>query len=395
MHILYLCTDPGIPVFGRKGASIHVQDMIRAFRRGGHRVTLVARRLGGGPPADLEDLAVVPLPDCGRSVGSDRERVLAELDADIPRVIEGLEPIDLIYERHALWSAAAMAWAKVRGRPSVLEVNAPLVEEQASHRTLTDRRQAEAMVKTAMSSADVVICVSDALAPHAIATGADKSRVRVEANGIDPLRFQRLPDRTLPTLNRRWTLGFLGTLKPWHGTSLLVEAAARLVARRRPIELLIIGDGPERANLVLQAEKLGVTAQLRFTGAVDPADVPQFLAAMDIGVAPYPNLAGFYFSPLKFLEYMAAGLPIVASRTGAIPDLLDSGRYGTLVAPDDAAALADALDALIKDPQPAFARAARARRHCLKERSWDGIASRTLAAAYTDEKARIAGWRAA
>lgn len=63
MRLAYVCADPGIPVFGAKGASIHVQEVIRAFRRQGLQVRLFAMRLGGEPPADLRDLPVHCLPE--------------------------------------------------------------------------------------------------------------------------------------------------------------------------------------------------------------------------------------------------------------------------------------------------------------------------------------------
>ena len=74
MRLAYVCADPGIPVFGAKGASIHVQEVIRAFRRQGLQVRLFAMRLGGEPPADLRDLPVHCLPEPPRGDTARRER---------------------------------------------------------------------------------------------------------------------------------------------------------------------------------------------------------------------------------------------------------------------------------------------------------------------------------
>jgi glycosyltransferase involved in cell wall biosynthesis len=70
---------------------------------------------------------------------------------------------------------------------------------------------------------------------------------------------------------------------------------------------------------------------------------------MDVAVAPYPDLDDFYFSPLKVHEYLAAGLPVVASRVGCLPAVLENGVLGTLVNPGDATAMASAIDALRRD----------------------------------------------
>ena len=139
---------------------------------------------------------------------------------------------------------------------------------------------------------------------------------------------------------------FVGTLKPWHGVTDLLAAAA---LAEQPWKLRIIGDGPERAALEEQAAGLGI--KVDFRGAVAPAEMPGQLAGSAIGVAPYPDLGGEqqqYFSPLKVYEYLAAGLPVVASEVGQLPQIL--GELGTLVPPSDPAALAAAIDTLAADP---------------------------------------------
>ena len=91
-----------------------------------------------------------------------------------------------------------------------------------------------------------------------------------------------------------------------------------------------------------------MTEAVTFLGAVAPEDVGAALRAMDVVAAPYPELADFYFSPLKLFEYMAAGKPIVASATGQIVDVIEDGRTGLLVPPGDAGALAAALRRLFR-----------------------------------------------
>ena len=86
----------------------------------------------------------------------------------------------------------------------------------------------------------------------------------------------------------------------------------------------------------------GLTNRTELTGAVEPAEIPALLARMDIAVAPYPDLADFYFSPLKVMEYMAAGRAVVASRIGDIDGLIRHGETGLLCAAGDRDALAQA-----------------------------------------------------
>jgi hypothetical protein len=126
VNVAYICTDPGVPVFGAKGASVHAQEVIRGLVRRGFRVTLLARRLGGEVPPGLEAVRVLPLSPVTGADGGDRELALLAADAEVACALESLAPLDLIYERHSLWSCSAMEFARDRGIPSFLEVNAPL-----------------------------------------------------------------------------------------------------------------------------------------------------------------------------------------------------------------------------------------------------------------------------
>ena len=106
-------------------------------------------------------------------------------------------------------------------------------------------------------------------------------------------------------------------------------------------QLRIVGDGPQRVPLMNLAQKLRVDADFR--GAVSPSEIPGQLRGSAIGVAPYPETASahHYFSPLQVYEYLAAGLPIVASNIGQIPHAV--GDAGVLVPGSNASTLAQAL----------------------------------------------------
>ena len=107
--------------------------------------------------------------------------------------------------------------------------------------------------------------------------------------------------------------------------------------------------------------------------------MPAHLEGTAIAVAPYPmpqREADHYFSPLKVYEYMAAGLPVVASSLGQIPDALDG--CGVLVPPSDPAALARAIDSLAQDPARRADLGGRARRAAVERHSWSGAVGRVL-----------------
>lgn len=377
MRIAYACADPGVPVFGRKGCSIHVQEMLRAMLRAGHTVHVFARRLDGPPPADLAAVTVHLLPALPKDDVEYRELSAYEQNGDLVRALDDAGPFDLIYERHALWSFGAMELAARAGIPSVLEVNAPLIEEQCRHRTLHHVELAELAAREAFQQARHIVAVSPAVADYARRVVPQHAAIVVEPNGVDAARFQQAVPSRHPTATTV-TVGFVGTLKPWHGVPLLLEAFARVAAGFPGARLLIVGDGPERATLQQQAAELGIAALTEFTGAVDPANVPALLASMDLAVAPYPRLDDFYFSPLKVLEYMAAGRAVVASRIGVIPEWIEHTHNGWLVAPGDLDALTEALSLLASDPAQRARLGAAAQASVTARHDWSSVWERIL-----------------
>lgn len=386
MRIAYVCADRGVPVFGRKGCSIHVQEVIRAFLAAGASVELVAARTGGPPPRDLE---VVHLHDL--SVAADgtgpaaRERAGLRANVAVRRILDRLGPVDLVYERYSLWSFAAMRWARRSHVPGLLEVNAPLIEEQAAYRSLCLEDVATRVAFRSFAAARAIIAVSREVARWIRRFDAD--RVHVIPNGVDPSRFAVhgcVDDWRRPSVRHCdgvFTIGFVGTLKAWHGLRVLIDAFAELHAESPAIRLLLVGDGPEREALEDGLERRGLRQAAVFTGAVDPLEVPTLLRAMDVAVAPYSARPAFYFSPLKVLEYMAAELPVVASRLGQLEELIDHGHSGLLCTPDDPAALADCLGRLRRSA-PLRRRLGRAARASVaRDHTWAAVVRRSLALA--------------
>src|SRR5260370_38013183 len=200
-----------------------------------------------------------------------RERADFAANADLLRAVERDGPFDLVYERYALFSVSGMEYARAIGVPRVLEVNAPLIEEQAQYRQLVDREGAESTARRAFKAASVLIAVSQEVAAYLDQYIEASGRVEVVANGVDTDEF--LP-RSAAARPDGYTVGFVGSLKPWHGLADLIEAFSRLRQLTGDVRLLIVGDGPERNRLDENLAARGVDGAVQLTGAVDRREVP-------------------------------------------------------------------------------------------------------------------------
>jgi glycosyltransferase involved in cell wall biosynthesis len=145
---------------------------------------------------------------------------------------------------------------------------------------------------------------------------------------------------------------FAGNLIERKGVDVLVAAFGQLHSRGACDRLVIAGDGPLRDLLLVQASALGVEKAVGFLGAVDAATLARLMAAADVFVLPSRA------EPLGvvLLEAMACGTPVVASRVGGIPEIVGEG-CGQLVEPDDAAALAIGIEAVLSRGKDDYAEA--------------------------------------
>jgi glycosyltransferase involved in cell wall biosynthesis len=384
MRIAYVCTDPGVPAFGCKGASVHVQAVLEALVRRGDEVHLVTVAGRGRPPSRLAGVRVHHLPLVAARDAAERERRVREADAGAADVLARLHAslgIDLVYERYSLWGGSAMAWAAASEVASLLEINAPLVEEQASHRVLVDRRGAEEATLRALSTAGAVLCVSRAVASWVRSRVGSMARIHTLANGVDTRRVTPAGRPVAPASGTPFTIGFVGTLRPWHGVPTLADAFAALAALDPTYRLLVVGDGPLAGDLRMRVDASDFSPHVELTGAVPPDRVPDLLRRMDLAVAPYPPIDDFYFSPLKIYEYLAAGLPVVASNVGDLSAVLDAGRLGVLTEPGDHTALAEAIASLRADPARRGQMSRDGRRHVVEHHDWAQVVETALARA--------------
>jgi len=169
------------------------------------------------------------------------------------------------------------------------------------------------------------------------------------------------------------TIGTVKSLETGYGIDYLVQAFA--VLRRRPLpyrlRLLIVGEGPEHQRLERMAEALGIGPVTEFTGWVPHHRVPEYLRRLSVYAAPSVHEESF---GVAVLEASACGVPVVVSRVGGMPEVVQEGQTGFLVPPGDPVALADALERLVTSPELRRTMGAAGRRFVLERYAWDATA---------------------
>lgn len=213
--------------------------------------------------------------------------------------------------------------------------------------------------------------------------GAAPARIEQIYNGVDTERFRPRgpgpraigPEGFLRGATQ--VIGSVGRMAPVKDFPTLVRAFAALVAQspalRERLRLVIVGDGSEREACVALARETGVDALVWFAG--ERADIPELMRAFDVFVLP--SLGEGISNTI--LEAMATGLPVVATRVGGNPELVEAGRTGVLVPPADPDALARGLRAYADDPARVLAHGGAARRSVEQRFSIDAMVARYVA----------------
>lgn len=397
MKICYLSADRGISLRKHNGATAHFRSLVRAFAGVGADVRVVTPSEEGEPDL-VAPIVRIPAPQVLDSLLSDLERAGGAKGGDekrrrtrvahalghiwnnvmteqtLEQVARDFRP-DLLFEVYSPYGIAGGVVARRLGLRHILNAHAPLAREGAEYRQQALQEAAESLERAAFDYAQLVVTNSKELRDELAAAGVSPSKIEVVPNGVDVDLFAPEGETCRAGLEGKFVVGFVASLRLWHGVEMLVDAFRELAADPR-FHLLVVGDGPQARELRRLAREL--PGRLTHVGAVPLADVPRYVRAMDVAVAPYPPIPGFYFSPLKVLEYMAAARPVVGSRIGQIAELIRDGETGLLVPPGDAAALANAVRRLAADDALRRRLGAQAAAEARREHTWTQRASRIL-----------------
>ncbi len=369
------------------GQYVHIRELTDALDRAGHTILL------SGPEGTFlkkdEDARSLDAEE-GESKGLlDRlprfAYEFAELVYSVPayrRLKKACDEISpsVIYERYNLFYLAGL-WLKKRTRlPLIIEVNAPLRTERATHGGLSLKWLAAWAERKVWRGADALLPVTQVLADDLLASGVPAEKITVVPNGVTDLWLE--PVDPLPMIKKhqlegKLVLGFTGFVRDWHGVDKILDYMAASPEHR--LHLLLVGDGPAVPDLQAQAKRLGLEDRFTVTGVVQREEVPGYVAAFDIALQPRVT---DYASPLKLTEYMALSRAILAPDMPNIREVLTDGQNALLFKPKDDVAMGRALDRLVHDRQLCEQLGQKARQTVLEmDLTWDGNGRKVVALA--------------
>lgn len=382
MKICYVAVDVVVPHF--RGASTHVYELARNLVRLGHDLHLVSRRIRVEQKR-FEELDGVKVHRIYRGVffpspvseylqvGRHRKAGVVDLvyrsylftlyvlyaGIMAANVVKS-NNVDIIVERETSFGAGAVA-SMLTGRPMILELVGPRCSILSVKRASRVLAYTESMLPKGVPRGRVVI-VTAAVDTDLFKPDAEQRRIIREKYG----------------LSSSVVVGYVGTFQPWHGVEELIHASKEVLEKCPEARFLMVG--PYYEQMENLARKLGVSDAYVFAGPVAYRDVPKYVNATDILVAPYnpkkSELRRLYGigSPLKVMECMACAKPIITSSLRPITDVVQDEVNGLLVPPGDVEALKNALIRLIEDKGLAGEIGERARRSMLEKYSWVALA---------------------
>ena len=339
----------------------HVSQFAAAARQMGHRVDIHAMNPSSSHNGEANDRSVVrklrgvAKQALSRYLHEPKELIwnLRYLPKDISVLSESRPEAVII--RDSPLAASTIVVARRFGLPVTLELNAPALEMRDFSKQYLHLPMVAAMLEEwKLRHAEAAVVVSRSLRDYFVRRyGVPDDKFTIAPNGVDLELFepgQTCAEHISTRVGEGPTVGFVGSFQNWHGIDHLARLAIDLSETQPETRFLFVGQGAELSKLLSVKEQLG--DRVLMPGNVDHDKIPSYVACLDVAVLP--NCLP-YASPLKLLEWMAAGKAIVAPRYKAIEELVEDGVEALLFEPENYEGLLQASVRLLRDS--AFRRA--------------------------------------
>lgn len=316
-----------------------------------------------------------------------QHRALMKATRDrLAEVVDHVRPDILHAHSPVLNALPALSVGHAAGIPVVYEVRAFWEDAAADHGTAREwgprYRLTRALETRALQRADAVTTICEGLRRDMLERGISADKITVIPNAVDvsEFRFKSTADADLVQqygLARGATLGFAGSFYAYEGLDLLLRAMPLVLRVAPQVRVLLLGGGPQEANLKTLATRLGIENVVHFTGRVPHDQVSRYYSVMDVMV--YPRVSRRLtelVTPLKPLEAMAMGKLVAASNVGGHRELIRDGHNGHLFSAGSPEALARCLIGLLESPKDWDEVIANGREYVEQERNWRASVAR-------------------
>ena len=317
-------------------------------------------------------------------IGPMVKRILEVIDIEKPDVIHAHSP--------ALNGLAALKAGRKSGLPVVYEIRAFWEDAAVDHGTCKEDdlryRLTRKMETHVVKNANAVTTICEGLRGDLINRGFDESKFTVIANAVNIEQFDVITPQdkannadlaaTLELTNCD-VLGFLGSFYAYEGLDLAIAAMPAVLAKNAKARLLLVGGGPQEQNLKQQVTLLGLEGKVIFTGRVPHSEVGKYYSLVDLLVYPRKLMRlTDLVTPLKPLEAMAQGKPVVASNVGGHKELITDNETGFLFKAGDSVELAKRLVELLTDKNKLNSVLLNGRTYVESVRNWKNSVSNYL-----------------
>ncbi len=390
MKILYYSSHTQLSLSDQNGAGTHMREVIVSLRNQGHEVLPVIIADIISPPrtitisqqksingATIKQIFKKIIPAIvWRTVKELQILRIDKIATEILRKnVTAFNP-EVIYERAAHLQTSGMKIARSEKIFHVMEINAPFIEEvkvfEKANTLLYNL--CKRVEKMQVEFPNQVYVVSSALKKYYSSYLKDNSKIKVIPNAVNPLQI-KVNEKLKGEIIKKYQLanykvvGFVGSIFPYHGVDILIEAMAEVFKRKSDVKLLIVGDGLILDDLKKRCAELNIQDKVMFTGKVNHDDAYTYIDLMDIAVMAKSN---WYGSPVKIFEYGAMGKPIIAPNTIPVKDVMVDGEDGLLIEPNQNE-LTNTIDKLLNDEKLRKKIALNFQSKVFKNHTWDKV----------------------
>jgi glycosyltransferase involved in cell wall biosynthesis len=299
------------------------------------------------------------------------------------KIIKSYDP-EMILIRFSQYDFLAKIIVAKYGNKVALEVNAPISKETNDHYLKWYGTKIQYSLENYLyNNSKLIYTVSEELKVIISKQVINTEKIFTIANGANPNDFESNPLKSVElrakyNIDNDFVIGFVGHLKPWHGSDDLLRCMEKLTKKYERVKLIIIGGANQKEEIIDKIRSLNIESNVLHLPSIEHNDLPYYLDLFDVAVAPYPYIEDFYFSPLKLFEYMSMGKAVVASNIGQISYIINDGKNGLLFEPSNIDMMAEQIEKIYQNEELRNIIGKNARETIINNYTWNHTAEKVV-----------------